>query len=185
MRERDVLASGDVRRMHTTFVWHAASVVHKKPLLAVRAASCDTVRFANVFEASRSLLQRRAKVEDWVACAEPRDVDLLCHHLPSAMSVQTGPDDLDRLADGLDAFSALDAGMPSRYECRDAHMPFVMDAATRIARVAATVASTGRGGGGASLGALAPPPRLPRTRADATHLDMPANLVDATNTVTK
>lgn len=142
--ERDLLRTGDVRRLVTAFTTRIQ--------LGRSLARAHDVHVANVFDASRRLLRHTLTAEAWVVHTDPRDCTLLQHHLASVAG-----DDLDRLAGALDVFSCVDGGMyPARYDAAQHTV------AAWVQAEAARLTSRTR-----DVGALGPPPRPPtRTRPE-------------------
>ena len=154
--ERALLAGGDLRRCAIAMEWRAR--------LGGGARLGGDSFVANGFEATRRLLLRggrrpaapdggAAAVEEWARRCEPWDDALVQYHLPA----HAGGDDagLDGLARALDDLSTADASRVERYECSDAHRPYV----AHLVGAAAHRASRAR-----EVGALPPPPRLPDRR---------------------
>ena len=88
------IATGDVRRAYNALVWRTR----------MGQVKLDNDTFLNPFEATRRLLLRRIDFAEWATRTEPRDIDLVRHHLVSYT------DTVHDLADALDAMSACDDG---------------------------------------------------------------------------
>lgn len=178
VRERETLARGDLRRSAIALEWSCTKPVPVCPSDAgAKDARASTVcrlapqrHFANIFDASRQLLHRRLDAMEWAeACAEGEwDVSLLQYNLPGTTDV------MERLSEGLDAFSEAQACLPDRYELREAQRPYTLATVALAARLTSQTRD---------VGALVPPPRETRVpgsgpeRSPGPVRDLPAILL--------
>lgn len=150
-RVKDLCVHGDLRKVEKALEWNHSTRSAATEAASGTATAAPSARFLSNFDAARRLLQKRASAAEWASQAEPRDVDLLRHHLPS----HVGDDEryIHLLADGLDALADMDVMWPDRYEMRDTQMPLVLYGTGTAIRVTSRARD---------VGALAPPPRPTR-----------------------
>lgn len=106
---------------------------------------------SNTFDASRRLLRGCMTPELWTTLTEPRDSVLIQYHATSLATADT----CDELASVLDTFSACDTMVPDRFEVTDAQFPITHFIQASAIPVQLTTRSL-------DVGALCPPPRLPK-----------------------
>jgi len=143
-----LLNHGDIRRIVT-----ALETCNR---LGTNLSVDHDTHVSNTFDASRRLLRGCMTPELWTTLTEPRDSALLQYH---ATSLATG-DTCDELANVLDTFSACDTMAPDRFELTDAQFPITHF--IQASAIPTQLPTRSR-----DVGALCPPPRLPRS----THLD--------------
>jgi hypothetical protein len=98
----------------------------------------------NAFDASRRLLRGTMTPETWTTFTEPRDANLVQHH------VTTLAHDIEQVADCLDTFSLADTLLPDRFETVSSQLPF-----THLLQASAIHYVPNRS---LNVGALYPPP---------------------------
>eukprot|EP00966_Prymnesium_polylepis_P141290 3263142-Prymnesium_polylepis.2 len=158
VRERDQLATGDLRRVHKALEWKA---------LTKHKLNVGESTFLNSFQATQQLLLRKVEPTKWADGAEPRDASLIHEHIPKYV------DNIDDLANMFDCLSDSDALAPSRFECTAAQHPYQM----QLVASATHHFSKAR-----SVGALYPPKPLSFKHRSAEELkawlDTPALLLE-------
>jgi len=141
-----LLKHGDIRRIVT-----ALGTCNR---LGTNLSLHHDTHVLNTFDASRRLLRGCMTPELWTTLTEPRDAALLQYHATSLATADTC-DEFDELARCLDTFSACDTMVPDRYEVTDAQFPM-----THF--IQASAIPTQLHSRSLDVGALCPPPRLPR-----------------------
>lgn len=138
-----LLKHGDIRRIVT-----ALETCNR---LGTNLSVDHDTHVSNTFDASRRLLRGCMTPELWTTLTEPRDSVLIQYHATSLATADT----CDELANVLDTFSACDTMVPERFELTDAQFPM-----THF--IQASAIPTQLPTRSLDVGALCPPPRLPR-----------------------
>lgn len=138
-----LLKHGDIRRIVT-----ALETCNR---LGTNLSVDHDTHVSNTFDASRRLLRGCMAPEMWTTLTEPRDAVLLQYHATSLATTDT----CHELANVLDTFSACDTMLPDRFELTDAQFPM-----THF--IQASAIPTQLPTRSPDVGALCPPPRLPR-----------------------
>jgi len=179
VREREILARGDLRRSAIALEWSCTKPAQVRPVNAGPTDPKTTTPtpplapqryFANVFDASRQLMHGRLDPMEWAEKhAEGEwDVSLVQHNLSGTT------DDMDRLSEGLDAFSYSQTCIPDRYELRDAQREYTLAMVAMATRLTSQTRD---------VGALVPPPRETRGQGLGSErflgpsTDLPSNLL--------
>lgn len=132
----------DLRRVSLSLQW-------RKQTHALASSSGVHDRFfSSSFERTRQLMLRRCTGLEWARHAEPWDVDLLSHHMPSHVQ-----GDLEACATLLDDLACARDAMPERFEESTRQRPLMLT----MAGLATALTSRAR-----DVGALPPPPRVER-----------------------
>jgi hypothetical protein len=138
-----LLNHGDIRRIVT-----ALETCNR---LGTNLSTNHDIHVSNTFDASRRLLRGCMTPELWTTLTEPRDSVLLQYHTTSLATADT----CDELANVLDTFSACDTMAPERFELTIAQFP--MTHFIQASAIPTQLPTRSR-----DVGALCPPPRLPR-----------------------
>lgn len=143
-----LLKHGDIRRIVT-----ALSTCNH---LGTNLSLHHDTHVPNTFDASRRLLRGSMTPELWTTLTESRDATLLQYHSTSLATMAT----CDEIARCLDTFSLCDTMAPDRYELTDAQFPM-----THFIHASAIPTQLPKRS--LDVGALCPPPRLPRNTRPA------------------
>lgn len=139
-----LIKHGDIRRIVT-----ALETCNR---LGTNLSVGHDIHVSNTFDASRRLLRGCMAPELWTTLTEPRDSALIQYHATSLATADT----CDELANLLETFSACDTMLPARFELTDAQFPMKHF-------IEASAVTTQLPTRSLDVGALFPPPRLPRS----------------------
>lgn len=139
-----LLKHGDIRRIVT-----ALETCNR---LGTNLSVGHDIHVSNTFDASRRLLRGSMTPELWTTLTEPRDSALIQYHATSLATADT----CDELANALDTFSVCDTMLPDRFELTYAQFPMKHF-------IEASAVPTQLPTRSLDVGALCPPPRLPRS----------------------